>query len=293
MPIDVTENSIRIRQRMPGDFEKDSFRTINITDGVQAVIGRLKGEDTTTVQTYIFDREKFTLEQAKEWVKEHGGVVPKKDHSWVHTEPMEAHAKKTDDGWVLEVLGVPFGGPMDGKDFQGEYFDKNTDIAMEIGEERPVFYYHGEDPKGRPMRVPQLIGKAKYIRKDERGHWFEVRLNKAKKYAQRIWKAAIKGIAKASSGAINYLTRKDPDGRIRFWPVGEITLLDEGSVKALFDEADLELPEAYAKACDEHVEASAAQKGNDSEDEAKKIATMVAALVLELAERLHGGNNGE
>jgi len=40
--IDETEDSYRIRQRPPGAFVAGSFRTINITDGVTAVIGKLK-----------------------------------------------------------------------------------------------------------------------------------------------------------------------------------------------------------------------------------------------------------
>jgi len=72
---DVTENTIRIRVRNPSSFQEGSFRTINIGDkgnGIQAVIGRLKGETTTTIQSYIFDKSKWTVERAREWVKEHG-----------------------------------------------------------------------------------------------------------------------------------------------------------------------------------------------------------------------------
>lgn len=44
--VDDTSESIRIRQRDPNDFLEDSFRTIELTDGVKAVIGRLKdGKD--------------------------------------------------------------------------------------------------------------------------------------------------------------------------------------------------------------------------------------------------------
>lgn len=40
--IDETPTSYRFRQRPPGDFVKGSFRTITITEGVKAVVGRLK-----------------------------------------------------------------------------------------------------------------------------------------------------------------------------------------------------------------------------------------------------------
>ncbi len=40
--IDETENSYRFRQKEPSDFIEGSFRTIEITDGVKAVIGKPK-----------------------------------------------------------------------------------------------------------------------------------------------------------------------------------------------------------------------------------------------------------
>jgi len=40
--VDETEDSIRLRQKDPADFIEGSFRTIELTDGVKAVIGRLK-----------------------------------------------------------------------------------------------------------------------------------------------------------------------------------------------------------------------------------------------------------
>ena len=39
--VDETENSIRIRQRDPSEFQQGSFRTITLARGVQAVIGRV------------------------------------------------------------------------------------------------------------------------------------------------------------------------------------------------------------------------------------------------------------
>lgn len=38
--LDVTENYTRIRQVDPDRFQRDSFRTIDLTDGVRAVVGR-------------------------------------------------------------------------------------------------------------------------------------------------------------------------------------------------------------------------------------------------------------
>lgn len=40
--IDETEDSYRFRQREPSEFDQESFRTITLTKGVQAVVGKLK-----------------------------------------------------------------------------------------------------------------------------------------------------------------------------------------------------------------------------------------------------------
>lgn len=74
---DVTENTIRIRLRNPNKFQEGSFRTIQIgkkSDGIKAVIGRLIGKTSTTVQSYIFDKTKWTAKKAQKWVKDHGGT---------------------------------------------------------------------------------------------------------------------------------------------------------------------------------------------------------------------------
>jgi hypothetical protein len=43
--VDETESSYRFRQRDPDDFMDDSLRTIEIDDGIKAVVGRLKEDD--------------------------------------------------------------------------------------------------------------------------------------------------------------------------------------------------------------------------------------------------------
>lgn len=44
--VDETDDSWRFRQRDPADFDEDSLRTIDITDGVKAVVGRLKESES-------------------------------------------------------------------------------------------------------------------------------------------------------------------------------------------------------------------------------------------------------
>jgi hypothetical protein len=46
--VDETEDSWRLRQRDPADFVEGSFRTIELTDGVQAVVGHLKEQEQSS-----------------------------------------------------------------------------------------------------------------------------------------------------------------------------------------------------------------------------------------------------
>jgi len=67
----------RIRQVDPTKFEEDSFRIIVLSEskGIKAVIGRIKGEKKTSIQSYLFDKEKFSEDEANKWVTKHEGSV--------------------------------------------------------------------------------------------------------------------------------------------------------------------------------------------------------------------------
>jgi len=64
-------HSARIRE--PGSFVSDSMRTISITSGITAIIGRLKSDPSggTKVQTYRFDKTKYSTDEAKKWLDDH------------------------------------------------------------------------------------------------------------------------------------------------------------------------------------------------------------------------------
>lgn len=159
--------------------------------------------------------------------------------------------------WELEVLGVPYGGPKNGKDSDGQYFSQKTNLYLDNFGSPLVVYYHGYEPDGKPSGEPDVIGKAEYFKADNRGHWWRVVLDKASEYAQRVWDAAKKGLAAASSGSLNHLVRVGGDGEILNWPIAELSLFDtEGKrqpansyaialpvMKAHFEKAGVEMPE--------------------------------------------------
>lgn len=125
--------------------------------------------------------------------------------------------------WVLDVLGVPYGGPYGGRDAHGEYFTPQTDLWLERIARRPVLYYHG---LAEPDRPPEVIGEELGWERRSDGVWFRVALDTGKALARRVWEAAQAGAARASSGAIAHLVRVAPGGEILVWAVGELSLLD-------------------------------------------------------------------
>lgn len=138
---------------------------------------------------------------------------------------LKGTAEYTAMNW--SVLGVPFGGHIEGRDSDGECFTADTDIALQIGDKRPVTYYHGYGPDdpGEVQMPPVLIGEATFVKSDERGHWFDIALDADEPLARRIMDAPIESV-KASSGAVSHLVRARHDGVIENWAVGELALFD-------------------------------------------------------------------
>jgi hypothetical protein len=58
------------RVRSPGSFTKGFFRTRQLTRGITAIMGRLKGKSTMTIQSYRFDKKLFTAAKARKWLRD-------------------------------------------------------------------------------------------------------------------------------------------------------------------------------------------------------------------------------
>jgi len=71
-------HSARIIQ--PSKFDPDSFRTVRMENGMHIIVGKLKGESSTTAQAYRFPKDKFSEAQCKEWLNNH-------DIKWIKFEP--------------------------------------------------------------------------------------------------------------------------------------------------------------------------------------------------------------
>jgi len=158
-------------------------------------------------------------------------IVRDGGRTWIRrdVEKIKSMTRWKDDyeGETLRVLGVPFGGPVMGRDEHGEAFYEGTNIWMEIGDTVPVTYVHGYGPDD-PMEWqenPVIIGRAKLVEIGEDGYWFEVQLDEGEALAQRIL-AGDEDQLRASSGAVGHLVRVDNAGLIDVWPVGELALMD-------------------------------------------------------------------
>ena len=162
------------------------------------------------------------------------------------------------DEYRLEILGTPFGGPVNGRDKQGERFTEASNLHIEDFPEIPIVLAHGFDPQtGKPVGKPLYVGKAKYLRTDERGHWWSGVLDKTKAVVESLWNAAKNGKLGASSGSLNHLVRVAKDGTILEWPVAEMTIANldlnvhpinsyaiaTPMMKATYREAGLPFPE--------------------------------------------------
>lgn len=65
-------NEHACRLRPPSDFKEDSFRRIE-QGKLHIIIGRLKGEDTTTTQAYRYPKDDWDTDEARKHCKEHDG----------------------------------------------------------------------------------------------------------------------------------------------------------------------------------------------------------------------------
>lgn len=78
LDIEIAESKyLRFRQKEPSEFDNKSFRIIVLDKnrGIKAVIGVPQGKDKTEIQSYLFDKEKWSDDEARKWVKDHDGKV--------------------------------------------------------------------------------------------------------------------------------------------------------------------------------------------------------------------------
>jgi hypothetical protein len=137
--------------------------------------------------------------------------------------PMLVVSDMAGEGY-LDILGAPFGGPLDGRDFTGAYFDESTDFLEDMIPWPGLFYWHGKLTKSSTDRYGEIIHRWK----DQLGVWFRVKLDLATEIGDRLWQAAKDGKAFASTGVVPASFDMDKaTGLIKSWLIGDLTLIDE------------------------------------------------------------------
>ena len=136
--------------------------------------------------------------------------------------PAKAAAVKfaDEDAGIIEGLAIPYGGPMGGKDLDGEFFSPRTDFALKWFDQRPVLYHHGLDPDAEI----EPVGAQFETKTLDAGRWAKVQLDKAHRYYDKIADMVREGKLFFSSGALPHLVRKAASGELTRWPWVELSL---------------------------------------------------------------------
>lgn len=123
---------------------------------------------------------------------------------------------------LIEGLAIPFGGPFNGKDIDGEDFGPDTDFAFDLFPHgRPTLYDHGTDPA---MKATVQGRQTEYEVRPDEGVWAKVQLDKAAKYHATVKRMIDQGLLFFSSGSAPQMAAKNADGHITRWPWLELSL---------------------------------------------------------------------
>jgi hypothetical protein len=150
------------------------------------------------------------------------------------------------------VLSIPFGGPFEGKDFDGEFFSPRTDIKADWFDRRPLVWHHNLD---QTMKADPVLGTADDTEQDDEGWWSTLWLDRSHRYWAQVDALLQSGKVFGSSGSLPSFVKTDKrTGEILVWPFIEQTLTPTPAnpfarvvpAKAIshFDEAGLSLPPA-------------------------------------------------
>jgi hypothetical protein len=119
------------------------------------------------------------------------------------------------------VLAIPFGGPFEGKDLDGEFFSKRTDIKPDWFDRRPLVWHHNLD---RNMKADPVLGDADDLELTDEGWWTTVWLNRSHEYWAQVDQLLRAGKIYGSSGSLPNFVRTDhKTGEILVWPYVEQT----------------------------------------------------------------------
>ena len=159
------------------------------------------------------------------------------------------------------------GGQQIQRDLQGEYFTRQTDVALDWYEQRPVLYHHGLDGALKAA----VIGVIDTLRPDDIGLWAEAQLDLHKRYVRAVQRLVDQGVLSWSSGSLPHLVEVDGDGWIKRWPIVEGSLTptpaeprhtDVQTLKSAYKALGLDMTRLGIAAAEMPKQASDETKGN-------------------------------
>jgi len=175
------EHSARVRD--PEDFIPESFRRKNIEDGIDIIIGKLKGGDgSMVVQAYRFDAEKFTPAQAKKWLNDHDidyilFEEAKKDKGKMNSiyltkDTVVASVKDVDvkKGIVTGYFSIFGNVDADGEIVVPGAFKKSLQENGPGSQRNRIYHLFQHDPQ-------MVLGKPHVLKEDEKGLYFETKIS--------------------------------------------------------------------------------------------------------------------
>lgn len=189
---------------------------------------------------------------------------------------------------VFEGLAIPFGGPLAGKDLDGEDFGPDTDFALDwFPSGRPVIYHHGLNAAMKTV----VSGRQHEHEIIDEGVWVRGELDKSARYHGAVSKMIAAGKLFFSSGSMKHLVEVDDDGHIKRWPWVELSMtptpanpdaalhfVKSTDLIARLDDADIAIPPGLV---------AAALKALDSTDETDDDETLHAGIkFVDHADRL-------
>lgn len=129
-----------------------------------------------------------------------------------------------DSADLLDILAIPFGGPISGRDTDGETFTPSTNLHLDwyAGGTMPLLYHHGFDPTLKADPIGRVDVSSATMEDD--GWWVRAQLDKAHQYYRQIKELIEREALGASSQALGTLTRYSKTGEILEWPWVELTL---------------------------------------------------------------------
>ena len=117
---------------------------------------------------------------------------------------------------TIEGLAIPYG-----RDLDGEAFTKDTDLALDWYDSRPLLMQHGQSPTFGLQRV----GRVTKVEARDDGLWAEAIIEASDRYKGRLRQLVADGHLAFSSGSSSNYTRKATDGTIHAWPFVELSLV--------------------------------------------------------------------